>query len=90
MPVIYDEESGGLAVAPDECGCGRPWYDTGCAAPGCLGQWCPECGTGCDIEVAPEDGTCAAALAEESDEEAAERINRERAAFGLRPLSGEG
>ena len=88
MAIAYDEESGSLAIGSDECECGQPWYDTGCAAPGCLGQWCPECGTGCDIEVDPDGGTCATAIDAESDDEAEERINRERAAFGLRPLTG--
>lgn len=87
MPVYYDDEAGTFAIASDECECGQPWYDTGCAAPGCLGQWCPECGDGCDIEVSPEDGACAAAMAAESEEEAEERFKRERAAFGFSPLA---
>jgi hypothetical protein len=89
MPVYFDGDLGTLAVSPGECKCGQPWYDTGCAAPGCLGQWCPDCGGGCDIEVAPDDGTCASAIDAESDQEAGERINRERAAFGLRPIDAE-
>jgi hypothetical protein len=88
MAVIYDEESGGLAIVPDECpDCGQPWYDTGCAAPGCLGYCCMDCGTGCDIEFDPDAGRCANAIAEEGDEEAEARVNRERAAFGLSPLT---
>lgn len=89
MAVCYDDETGGLVIIPDECpDCGSPWYDTGCCAPGCFGQWCPECGTGCDIEVDPDHGACALAVDGESGGEAEERIDRERAAFGLRPLTG--
>lgn len=86
MAIAYDEESGTLAIIADECECGSPWHDTGCDAPGCHGQWCPECGTGCDIEVAPEFGRCAEGLATESDEDYEARINASRAAFGLKPL----
>jgi len=89
MPITYDEESGGLAVASDHCGdCGQPLYDTGCDAPtSCRGYCCLNCGTGCDIETDPEHGRCATALAEESDEDYTERVNAERAAFGLSPLA---
>jgi hypothetical protein len=90
MPVIYDEENGGLAIGSENCGdCEEPLYDTGCDAPGCCGYCCMDCGTGCDIEFSPEDGRCAAALAEESDEDYAGRVNAERAAFGLSPLPVE-
>jgi hypothetical protein len=43
------------------------------------------CGTGCDAETDPE-GRCAAALAEEDEEERCARFDAERAAFGLPPL----
>jgi anaerobic selenocysteine-containing dehydrogenase len=90
MAVYYDAEAEGFAIAPDDCeGCGEPLYDTGCDAPGCLGRCCMQCGTGCDIEFVPEDGRCATALDDEGDEEYADRINAERAAFGLPALRGE-
>lgn len=87
MPVYYDGTVSVLAVSPDECGdCGEPLYDTGCDAPGCSARCCLSCGTGCDIELHPEVGLCASALADESDAEYDTRVDRERAAFGLRPL----
>jgi hypothetical protein len=86
MPIVYDEESGDLAVASDHCGdCGQPLYDTGCDALGCNGYCCFNCGTGCDIDLA-DDGRCATALAEESDEDYTDRVNAERAAWGLSPI----
>ena len=88
MAVYYDTDAEEFAIASDECpDCDSPLYDTGCDAPGCLARCCMQCGTGCDIEFAPEDGRCATALAEEDDDDRAERINRERAAFGLSPLA---
>jgi hypothetical protein len=88
MPVYYDTQGGSFAVASEFCGeCEEPLYDTGCDAPGCLGYRCVNCGTGCDIDIAPEDGTCAGRVASESDEEYTERVNAERAAFGLSPLA---
>lgn len=89
MPVMYHPDDG-FTIAPDHCeDCGEPLHDTGCDAPGCHGFSCPDCGTGCDRDIDP-DGQCASALGDESDEEYTARINAERAAFGLRPLSGEG
>lgn len=86
MVVAYDDETGGFVIDPDFCDCGEPLADTGCDAPGCSGRSCVECGTGCDIEFAPDDGRCARRLAEESDEEYEARIDRERSAFGLSPV----
>lgn len=88
MPVIYDAEAEGFAISPEECPeCEAPLYDTGCDAPGCIGRSCVECGSGCDIEADPDSGTCATALAEESDEDRDSRADTERAAFGLPPLT---
>ena len=89
MPIMYDDETGGLAVASEYCPdpeCGAPRYDTGCDAPGCDGWRCDACGTGCDVDL-DENGRCATALAAESGEEYTERVNAGRAAFGLRPLT---
>ena len=87
MPVMYDTGSERFFIESGHCEyCHEPMYDTGCDAPGCTGYQCRECGAGCDIEVAPEDGRCAQALAEESGEEYTERVNAERAAFGLSPV----
>jgi len=89
MPVWYDSTSEQFAVSPDTCeDCGAPLYDTGCDAAGCPAWCCMECGTGCDIELMPEDGRCATALAGEDDDAYTARINAERAAFGLSPLQG--
>ena len=88
MPIFYDDDAGVLAIGSEYCGdCGAALYDTGCDAPGCRGYCCFGCGTGCDIEVDPEAGRCATALAEESDEDYTARVNAERAAFGLSPLT---
>ena len=88
MPVYYDTQGGSFAVASEHCSeCEEPLYDTGCDAPGCLGYRCGNCGTGCDIDIAPEDGTCARALAEEGDEDYTARVNAERVAFGLSPVA---
>lgn len=87
MPVTYDQETG-FSIVPEHCpDCGKPRYDTGCAAPGCDGYRCDACGAGCDAEDGQ--GRCATALAAESDEDYTARVNAERAAFGLRPLTGE-
>lgn len=86
MIVRYDDAAAGFVIESDYCqDCGGPLYDTGCDAPGCNARCCQECCTGCDIEWldADEGGYCAIALARESGEDRAERINRERAAFGL-------
>jgi hypothetical protein len=89
VPIVYDEDFEALAVMSGHCeDCGKPLYDTGCDAPGCRGYCCMDCGTGCDIEFDREHGRCATALAEESDEDYTERVNAERAAFGLSPLGG--
>ena len=85
MPVYYNDESGQLDVTSETCSCGNPMYDTGCDAPGCPGYRCDNCGTGCDVDL-DDSGRCATALAEESDEDYAARVDRERAAFGLSPL----
>ena len=87
MPIMYDEDSGAIVHRVRTGGCGQPLYDTGCDAPGCHGYCCMECGTGCDIEFDREHGRCATALAGESDEDYTERVNAERAAFGLNPLA---
>ena len=87
MPVYYDTEAESFAVASETCGeCGEPMYDTGCDAPGCLGYFCTVCGTGCDIEIDREHGTCAQAIAAEPDEDHDARVDAERGAFGLSPL----
>jgi hypothetical protein len=86
MPVYYDTEAEEFMIGPDTCpDCGEPLYDTGCDAPGCTARCCMNCGTGCDAETDPE-GRCAAALAEEDEEERCARFDAERAAFGLPPL----
>ena len=88
MPIYYDEGAGMLAIGSENCGdCGEPLYDTGCDAPGCRGYCCMDCGTGCDIETSPAHGSCIAALTGESDEDYDARVNAERAAFGLPPVS---
>jgi hypothetical protein len=90
MPIIYDEESGGLALQSEFCeDCTSPLYDTGCDAPGCRGYRCGNCGTGCDAEFDNESGRCATALAAEGDEDRDARVNAERAAFGLSPVATE-
>lgn len=88
MAIGYDDESGGIAFIPNNCeDCGEPLYDTSCDAAGCSGRACVDCGTGCDIEFAPEDGRCATSLAEEGDDEYDARLDRERAFFGLPPVA---
>lgn len=87
MALYYDTETEDFDISPDNCqDCGDPLYDTGCDAPGCQGRSCVSCGTGCDIEVAPETGRCASALAEEPEDDRQVRFDKERAAFGLPPL----
>lgn len=90
MPVRYDDETSGFVIESDHCqDCNQPLYDSGCDAPGCNGYACPDCGTGCDLDFAPEgEGRCAAASEDESDEEYDARVKRERAAFGLSPIGG--
>lgn len=84
MPVSYDPTNG-YVVLPEDCPEGHPLEDTNCPAPGCHGQACRECGTGCDYEW-PE-GDCAREAAAESEQGRAQRINAERAAFGLPPIA---
>lgn len=43
---------------------------------------------GCDLDVLGEDGACCAAMAEEDPQDRYERINAERAVFGLSPIEG--
>jgi hypothetical protein len=89
MAVYYDADAEGFAVMADDCErCGESLYDTGCDAPGCQGRCCMECGTGCDLEFAPEDGRCATVLVGEDDDAYAARVNAERVAFGLSPIQG--
>ena len=91
MPVWYDSTAGKFVISPDVCPeCGDGLYDTACDAAGCPGRCCMDCGTGCDIEMDPENGRCASALAAESEDDRDARIDAERAAFGLRPLRSEG
>lgn len=88
MTIRYNTDAESFAFLPAKCQhCGGELWDTGCDAPRCDSRLCPECGAGCDIEIEPETGRCATALAEESDEDYTARINGERAAFGLSPLS---
>lgn len=87
MPVYYDTEAEEFMIGPDNCpDCGDPLYDTGCDASGCSSRCCMDCGTGCDIELNPDNGRCAAAIDAESDEDRDDRIDAERSAFGLAPL----
>jgi hypothetical protein len=86
MPIIYDEESGGLTVASETCECGEPLNDTGCDAPGCNGYRCSDCGTGCDLDF-DDTGRCWTAMASESGEDYSARVDAERAAFGLSPVA---
>ena len=86
MPIYYDSEAGAFGIASEYCECGSARYDTGCDAPGCDGWQCGNCGTGCDVDLS-DSGRCATALAAESDEDYAERVNTERAAFGLPSLN---
>ncbi len=79
----------GFEIVPDQCpDHGEYRYDTGCSAPNCNAasfSCCPE--DGCDIEY--PDSKCAQAVAAESEQDRADRINRERAAFGLSPINDE-
>jgi hypothetical protein len=88
-PVVWHDESGEARIYSDTCAdCGQPLYDTGCGAADCPGLTCLDCCIGCDIETAPEGGQCAQTIAAETEEERAARIDRERAAWGLPPISG--
>ncbi len=89
MAIGYDDDRAAIVIVPDECpDCGYPRYDTGCDAPGCHGAAFMCCGTGCDNGLIPG-GRCETALAEEDGDDRAERIDRERAAFGLPTLADE-
>lgn len=89
MAIRFDTDADEFVIDPDRCPeCGSPLYDTGCDAPGCNSLWCPDCGTGCDIEADPDSGRCANASAAESDDDYEDRVNAERAAFGLAPIGG--
>ena len=88
MTIRFDTTEDNFVVDSDECGsCGGDLYDTSCDAPGCGGKFCPSCGSGCDVEFA--EGQCRAAIDSESDEDRLSRINAERAAFGLSPVTEE-
>ena len=94
--LFYDTGSGEFDVAPDFCpvcddgdqDIENARNDTGCDAPGCQGYSYDCCGRGCGWGW--PDSRCQAAAASESSEAREDRINRERAAFGLSSLSGEG
>lgn len=86
MSVRYSVEDGAFVIDSDTCTCGQPFYLSNCDAPGCDGRACESCGGGCDLDFV-DDGDCASAIAVESDEDRAARINAERAAFGLSPIS---
>lgn len=90
MVVHFDDNTGLIVISDDYCDEGHQLYDTGCGAPGCNARCCMDCGTGCDIEFAPTDGECARATAAESDEDYEARVNRERSAFGLSPITRDG
>lgn len=90
MAIGFNDKSG-FVIVLDQCPDHGDWrYDTGCSAPGCNAAYftcCPE--DGCDIENG-DDSRCVKALAAESEQDQAARIDRERAAFGLPSMSGEG
>jgi hypothetical protein len=87
--VIQANDNGRLVVFDEStcpgCRARNGLCDTGCAAPGCPGWSCPECGWGCDLDVV-DDGDCARALDAEPEEDRQARIDAQRAAFGLPPL----
>jgi hypothetical protein len=84
-------QDGGFVVIPDECpDCDAPLYGSSCDAPDCPARGCTECGWGCDLDFAGDDGNCAQAMADEDPDDRAARIAEERAAFALGPArSGE-
>ena len=87
MTVGFDTTTDQFVVHPEDCPhCEQPLYFSGCDAPGCSSWGCQDCGTGCDLDFV-DDGDCATALAEEDPNDRQERQNRERAAFGLPPLT---
>lgn len=87
MVVRYDTDTDAWVVDSEECPhCEEALYHSGCDAPGCNGLACQDCGTGCDLDFAPEDDSrCAAAIADEDPADRLERHNKERAALGLEP-----
>jgi hypothetical protein len=96
MSIYYDDETEAFGIAAGHCPlcydgeqdlC-TARNDTGCDAPGCNGYVYDCCGTGCDRGL--PGSRCQAAAEAESDEDHEDRINRERAAFGLSPISEEG
>jgi len=89
VPIGFDNETGGIAFISDECpDCGNTMYSTGCDWYGCDSMYCPDCSYGCDLDALGEEGECYAAMAEEDPEDRSERVNAERAAFGLSPIEG--
>lgn len=89
MPVVYNDATESYEIF-DVVHCEQPMDDVGCDAPGCAGFGfvCRDCGFGCDLDV-DADGNCARARAAESQQDFADRVDRERAAFGLKPLQGD-
>lgn len=88
MPVRYDTNQETFVIDPEDCpDCGQSLYQSGCN-----GLACQDCGTGCDLDFvdAEDGGRCATALDDEDDEDYDERINAERAAFGLAPIRTQG
>ena len=85
MAISYDPDAGGIVVIPDDCpDCGTPLYDGGCDAPGHIGRGCPDCGWGCDLDLAlADESRCAVERAAEDPDERAERLDAERAFWGL-------
>lgn len=84
MPIGFNVNDGFYIQSPT-CECGGPLEETGCDAPGCRALACEDCGTGCDRGF--PGSRCDEAAEQESDEDYTARVNAERAAFGLRPLS---
>lgn len=89
MPISFDPADGVVDI-PDDCPeCGHALYDGGCDAPGHIGVGCPDCGWGCDLELVPdEDSRCVIEIAAEDPDARTERLDAERAAWGLNPLGG--
>ena len=86
--IDYQYQDGGFVRVPDDCpDCGEPLYDSGCDAPGCLGRGCQGCGWGCDLDFAGDLSDCAAAIEAESPDVRDARVDAERAAYGLPPVS---
>ena len=87
MAIGFDTTTDQLVIHPEDCPhCGQPLYFSGCDAPDCSGWGCQDCGTGCDLDFV-DDGDCATARAGEAPDDRLDRENRERAPFGLSPLS---